>query len=63
MGMGLRMGIELLAGIATGTGLGWAIDWAAGTAPWFLIIGLLLGAAAGFLNLVRAAANIGNPPR
>jgi F0F1-type ATP synthase assembly protein I len=33
-------------------GIGYGIDWWAGTAPWFLLIGLLAGMVFGFYNLV-----------
>ena len=35
--------------------LGWIIDRLAGTAPWGLIVGLLLGFGAGILNVLRSA--------
>jgi ATP synthase protein I len=41
------MSVELLAAILTWTGLGWLVDRALGTAPWFIVIGGLVGNAAG----------------
>jgi ATP synthase protein I len=41
------MSVELLAAILTWTGLGWLADRALGTAPWFIVIGGLVGNAAG----------------
>jgi ATP synthase protein I len=41
------MSVELLASILTWTGLGWLADRALGTAPWFIVIGGLIGNAAG----------------
>jgi ATP synthase protein I len=46
---------EFVAGIVVGAGLGWLIDRLAGTSPWGMIVFLLLGFAAGVLNLMRAA--------
>ncbi|TIW03945.1 MAG: ATP F0F1 synthase subunit I, partial [Mesorhizobium sp.] len=43
------------AGVVVGVGLGWIIDRLAGTAPWGLIVGLLLGFGAGILNVLRSA--------
>lgn len=50
----LRVATELIAGILVGGLLGWAIDRHFKTSPWGLIGFLLLGTAAGFLNLMRA---------
>ena len=52
---GIRLSTEFVAGIVVGAGLGWLIDRLAGTAPWGMIVFLLLGFAAGVLNLIRAA--------
>ena len=46
-----------------GGGLGWGIDWLFGhfgihTRPVFMIVFVVLGAAAGILNVVRAAREI-----
>jgi ATP synthase protein I len=52
-GLGLRAGLEVASALAVGVGLGLAIDWWAGTRPWFLVAGLFLGGAAGVLNVYR----------
>jgi ATP synthase protein I len=52
---GLQLASEFVAGIVVGAGLGWLIDRLAGTTPWGMIVFLLLGFAAGVLNLIRAA--------
>lgn len=49
-----KIASEFVAGVIVGGGLGWAIDRALGTAPFGLIILLLLGFAAGVLNVLRA---------
>lgn len=43
----------LLGAIVLLGGIGYGIDRWAGTSPWFLLIGLLIGIASGFGNLVR----------
>lgn len=53
-GQALKLSSEFIAGIAVGVGLGWLIDRIAGTSPWGLIIFLLLGFAAGVLNVLRS---------
>jgi ATP synthase protein I len=52
---GLRLSSELVAGVVFGAGLGLLIDHWLGIAPWGLIVFLLLGFAAGMLNVVRSA--------
>ena len=46
---------ELLVGVVVGGGLGWALDKQFGTAPWLMVLLVILGFAAGLLNVVRAA--------
>jgi ATP synthase protein I len=52
---GFRLSTELVAGVLVGAGLGWLIDRWLGISPWGLIVFLLLGFAAGVLNVMRAA--------
>jgi ATP synthase protein I len=56
---GLRLSTELVAGVIVGAGLGWLLDRWLGSSPWGFIVFLLLGFAAGLLNLMRAAASGG----
>ena len=55
MGKALRLSSEFIAGIVVGAAIGWFIDTAAGTTPWGLVVFLLLGFAAGVLNVLRSA--------
>lgn len=57
-GQALKLSSEFIAGVAVGAGLGWVIDRLAGTSPWGLIVFLLLGFAAGVLNVLRSAGQI-----
>lgn len=52
---GFRLSSELVAGVVVGAGLGWGIDRALGISPWGLLVFLLLGFAAGILNVMRSA--------
>ena len=52
---GFRLSTELVAGVLLGAGIGWLIDKGLGISPWGLIVFLLLGFAAGVLNVMRAA--------
>lgn len=54
-----RIGTELVAGIAVGVGIGWALDRWLGTKPWLMIALFVLGAAAGMMNVYRAVAGLG----
>jgi ATP synthase protein I len=52
---GFRLSTELVAGVLAGGGLGWLLDRWLGISPWGMIVFLLLGFAAGVLNVMRAA--------
>ena len=52
---GFRLSTELVAGVLVGAAIGWLIDRALGLSPWGMIVFLLLGFAAGVLNVMRAA--------
>ncbi|MGQ4275284.1 AtpZ/AtpI family protein [Terrihabitans sp. B22-R8] len=56
MAQALRLASEFAAGVIVGAGLGWFFDKALGTSPWGLIVLLMLGFAAGVLNILRSAA-------
>lgn len=53
-GRGLQAGIEILAGVAGGSLIGWALDHWLETGPFLMIGGFMLGAAAGMLNAFRS---------
>lgn len=52
---GFRLSTELVAGVLVGAAVGWLIDRWLGISPWGMIVFLLLGFAAGVLNVMRAA--------
>jgi len=52
---GFRLSTELVAGVLVGALIGWLIDRGLGISPWGMIVFLLLGFAAGVLNVMRAA--------
>lgn len=58
LGRGYRLATEFVAAILVGAGLGWGIDTIFNTRPWGLVVLLLLGFAAGILNVVRATAEM-----
>jgi ATP synthase protein I len=55
LGKALRLATELVAGVAVGGFIGWALDRLFGSAPFLLIVFLILGSAAGIMNVVRSA--------
>lgn len=65
LGKAFRISTELVVGVFVGGFIGWALDnWlmpklGVNTSPLFLIVFLLLGIAAGFLNVFRAAREMG----
>ncbi|HET8919035.1 MAG TPA: AtpZ/AtpI family protein [Xanthobacteraceae bacterium] len=58
---GFRLSSELVAGVLVGAGIGWLLDHWLGVSPWGLIVFLLLGFAAGVLNVMRSAGLIAGP--
>ena len=55
MGNAFKLGAELVAAVAVGTIIGFILDSWFDTKPWLIIIFFFLGAAAGMLNVIRAA--------
>ena len=55
MGSAFKLGTELVAAVAVGTIIGFILDSWFDTKPWLIIIFFFLGAAAGMLNVIRAA--------
>ena len=57
-GRAFRLASEFVAAVIVGVALGLALDAVFGTRPILMIVLLLLGFAAGVLNVVRAAAEM-----
>ena len=55
MGNAFKLGTELVAAVAVGTIIGFILDTLFDTKPWLIIVFFFLGAAAGMLNVIRAA--------
>ena len=58
MGNAFKLGTELVAAVAVGTIIGFILDNWFDTKPWLIIIFFFLGAAAGMLNVIRAASRM-----
>ena len=57
-GQALRMSSEFAAAVLVGAILGWGLDVVAGTSPFGLVVFLLLGFAAGVLNVIRSSGSL-----
>ncbi len=55
MGQAVKLSTEMIAGVAVGGFIGWWLDRVFGTAPFLMVLFLLLGGAAGIVNVVRSA--------
>jgi ATP synthase protein I len=53
LGVGMRMGVELVSAMVVGLAIGWALDRWLHTSPAFLVVFVLLGGAAGIANVWR----------
>jgi ATP synthase protein I len=56
LAIGLRVGVELVSALVVGVAIGWGLDWLFGTKPIFIALFVLLGGAAGVLNVWRVFA-------
>ena len=63
LGQAMRLSSEFMAGIIVGGGIGWTIDYFAGTKPWGLMVFLVLGFASGIYNVMRTSGFIAKPSR
>lgn len=55
----LRIGVDIVAALIVGVGIGLLLDYWLGTRPWMLVVFFVLGAAAGILNVFRAVSGYG----
>ena len=58
LGQALRLSAEFISGVVAGGIVGWIVDAVFGSAPWGLIVCVILGFCAGMLNLMRAAGMV-----
>jgi len=55
LGWAMRLTTEMFAALVVGGVLGWLLDEWLGTRPWLMLVFLLVGCAAGMLNVYRVA--------
>lgn len=58
MGQGLRIAVELVVGVGFGAIVGWWLDGLLNTRPWLMVVMVLLGFAAGMMNIIRTAQRL-----
>lgn len=59
--MAIKLSSEFIAGVVVGAFLGYLLDRFFGTAPWGMIVLLLLGFCAGVLNVLRSVGAVALP--
>lgn len=59
LGLAFRVAVELVSAVAVGLGIGWLLDVWLDTRPWMMIVFIVLGGAAGVLNVYRMASGYG----
>jgi ATP synthase protein I len=57
-GIAYAAALTLFASVVSLCGVGWLLDRWLGTKPWFLAVGIVLGAAAGFYEFIRLTAKL-----
>ena len=55
IGLGWRLGLEFVSGVVVGLVLGYVVDQVFLTKPWGMVVFIILGAGAGFLNIYKLA--------
>jgi len=58
LGIAFRLGTEMTVATGLGAVMGYGIDYYFGTSPWGIAIGVVMGGAAGMLNVYRAAQSM-----
>ena len=57
-GVAYAAAFSLFAAVVSGMIVGWLLDRWLGTKPWLLVAGVVLGAAAGFYEFIRATSRL-----
>ena len=56
LAIGVRVGVEMVSALVVAVAIGWGLDWLFGTRPILMAVFVLLGGAAGVLNVWRMFA-------
>ena len=57
-GIAYGAGLVLFSSVISFCGAGWLLDRWLGTKPWLLVIGIVLGAIAGFYQFIRLTSKL-----
>jgi ATP synthase protein I len=57
-GIAYAAALTLFASVVSFCGAGWLLDRWLGTKPWLIVIGIVLGAAAGFYQFIRLTSKL-----
>lgn len=57
-GLAWSVGVVFFASVVFMLGVGWIADFVLGTAPWGLVIGIVLGSVIGFVQFFRISSQI-----
>ncbi len=57
-GIAYAAGLALFFSVVSLGGVGWLLDRWLGTAPWLLVVGLVLGAVTGFYQFIRLTSKL-----
>jgi ATP synthase protein I len=57
-GLAYAAAFSLFAAVVSGLIAGWLLDRWLGTRPWLLVVGIVLGSAAGFYEFIRASSKL-----
>jgi ATP synthase protein I len=57
-GIAYAAGLVLFSSVLVLSGVGWLLDRWLGTKPWLLVVGTVLGAAAGFYQFIRLTSKL-----
>jgi ATP synthase protein I len=57
-GIAYAAALTLFASVVSLCGVGWLLDRWLGTDPWLLVIGIVLGAVAGFYQFIRMTSKL-----
>ena len=58
LSIAFRLGTELTVAVMIGAAIGFALDRYLSTKPWFLAVGVVIGGAAGCINIYRISKEI-----
>lgn len=57
-GLAYAAGFSLFSAVLAGLIAGWLLDRWLGTRPWLLVVGIVLGAVAGFYQFIRVSSKL-----